>query len=240
MVTFSPSTFKKIDAKKDVKVTLILKASTTTEVTFTGTLHLRSASPGPAYTYAEPLSLTIVVHNQRVPPDPGETGKQTVEGIDSDHDGLRDDVQRFILLTYFASDGIVLKVYEALSNAATGQPQRGTLVASSAVLNSDSINQEPNWYNNCRSFETAGSDITEDCFTATFAFPSSIAFLSGYKYLVLFERTGSPLPLFNNYILSGRSSFDFPTDPENAQVRCEEDGDCEVRNNGAPVYTIWR
>jgi len=30
------------------------------------------------------------------PPDPGEKGKKTIEGIDSDHDGVRDDVQRWI------------------------------------------------------------------------------------------------------------------------------------------------
>ena len=35
-----------------------------------------------------------------LPPDPGEAGKVTLEGIDSDGDGLRDDVQRYIALTY--------------------------------------------------------------------------------------------------------------------------------------------
>jgi hypothetical protein len=30
------------------------------------------------------------------PPDPAEAGKKTLEGIDSDHDGLRDDLQRWI------------------------------------------------------------------------------------------------------------------------------------------------
>mgnify|MGYP000367275446 CR=1 FL=1 len=30
------------------------------------------------------------------PPDPGTAGKKTLEGIDSDHDGLRDDLQRWI------------------------------------------------------------------------------------------------------------------------------------------------
>jgi hypothetical protein len=30
------------------------------------------------------------------PPDPGESGEETLEGIDSDHDGLRDDLQRWI------------------------------------------------------------------------------------------------------------------------------------------------
>jgi hypothetical protein len=35
-----------------------------------------------------------------LPPDPGEAGKATLAGIDSDNDGVRDDVQRWIALTY--------------------------------------------------------------------------------------------------------------------------------------------
>jgi len=35
-----------------------------------------------------------------LPPDPGEAGKATLAGIDSDGDGVRDDVQRWIALTY--------------------------------------------------------------------------------------------------------------------------------------------
>lgn len=35
-----------------------------------------------------------------LPPDPGEAGKTTLAGIDSDGDGLRDDIQRYIALTY--------------------------------------------------------------------------------------------------------------------------------------------
>src|SRR2546430_1155332 len=34
------------------------------------------------------------------PADPGEAGKRTLEGIDSDRDGLRDDVQRWIFARY--------------------------------------------------------------------------------------------------------------------------------------------
>ena len=34
------------------------------------------------------------------PPDPGQEGRKTLEGIDSDHDGLRDDVQRWIYAHY--------------------------------------------------------------------------------------------------------------------------------------------
>ena len=35
-----------------------------------------------------------------LPPDPGEAGKATLAGIDSDADGIRDDIQRYIALTY--------------------------------------------------------------------------------------------------------------------------------------------
>ncbi len=38
-----------------------------------------------------------------LPPDPGEAGKATLLGIDSDNDGVRDDIQRYIALTYPAS-----------------------------------------------------------------------------------------------------------------------------------------
>jgi len=35
-----------------------------------------------------------------LPPDPGEEGKKTLLGIDSDEDGVRDDIQRYIYFTY--------------------------------------------------------------------------------------------------------------------------------------------
>jgi len=35
-----------------------------------------------------------------LPPDPGEEGKATLEGIDADGDGLRDDLQRYIMLNF--------------------------------------------------------------------------------------------------------------------------------------------
>ena len=35
-----------------------------------------------------------------LPPDPSETGKATLVGVDSDSDGVRDDIQRYIALTY--------------------------------------------------------------------------------------------------------------------------------------------
>ena len=35
-----------------------------------------------------------------LPPDPSESGKATLAGVDSDRDGVRDDIQRYIVLTY--------------------------------------------------------------------------------------------------------------------------------------------
>lgn len=50
-------------------------------------------------TIGPPLPVTIEIVAERLPPDPGEAGKATLEGIDSDHDGVRDDIQRYIVLT---------------------------------------------------------------------------------------------------------------------------------------------
>lgn len=42
----------------------------------------------------------IPPEGEELPPDPGEAGKATVEGIDSDNDGVRDELQRYIALAY--------------------------------------------------------------------------------------------------------------------------------------------
>lgn len=47
--------------------------------------------------YAEENSNAIFTN---LPPDPGAVGKATLAGVDSDNDGVRDDVQRWIVMTY--------------------------------------------------------------------------------------------------------------------------------------------
>ena len=50
---------------------------------------------------AQPLSLSsknCPLASDLLPPNPGESGKATLAGIDSDGDGVRDDIQRFIVL----------------------------------------------------------------------------------------------------------------------------------------------
>ena len=49
---------------------------------------------------ADALPLNLTVAPVWLPPDPGEAGKVTIAGIDSDNDGVRDDVQRWIVLSF--------------------------------------------------------------------------------------------------------------------------------------------
>ena len=39
-----------------------------------------------------------------LPPDPGEAGMKTLDGVDSDHDGVRDDIQRWIAIKFKDSE----------------------------------------------------------------------------------------------------------------------------------------
>ncbi len=58
-----------------------------------------------------------------LPPDPGEAGKATLLGIDSDNDGVRDDIQRYIELTYpeSARKRAALRQYAKAANDALEQ-----------------------------------------------------------------------------------------------------------------------
>lgn len=51
------------------------------------------------FVYAQ-CPTVIPPEGDRLPPDPGEAGKATIAGIDSDNDGVRDELQRYIALTY--------------------------------------------------------------------------------------------------------------------------------------------
>jgi len=48
---------------------------------------------------SQPFLLAVSTQSITLPPDPGEAGKATLEGIDSNGDGVRDDVERYIVFT---------------------------------------------------------------------------------------------------------------------------------------------
>jgi hypothetical protein len=43
---------------------------------------------------------TTAINGKSLPPDPGTAGMATLAGIDSDNDGLRDDIERYVMLNY--------------------------------------------------------------------------------------------------------------------------------------------
>jgi hypothetical protein len=77
--------------------------------------------------------LAVDVDPLLLPPDPGEAGKQTLEGIDSDKDGVRDDVQRWIATSY-PSD-------ESLRNALSQFAKRSQAMLVSGEVSESIFNQ---------------------------------------------------------------------------------------------------
>lgn len=70
---------------------------------YEGTLQIRQSVGHPQKVIDKPLPIKLTITpfvGRPLPPDPGAAGKQTLLGIDSDNDGVRDDVQRYINLTY--------------------------------------------------------------------------------------------------------------------------------------------
>ena len=97
LTSVQPGSFTNVIAGQPRSVSFsFLIPSRTAQATYDGTIHIRSGSR----TLADTLKVLIDVSLQGLPPDPGEEGKVTVEGIDSDNDGVRDDIQRWIVLRY--------------------------------------------------------------------------------------------------------------------------------------------
>lgn len=97
-VRVTPASFGSIAKGQEINLTITFFAPVTSETdTLEGTIQLRSAV-NPPRNFAQPLPVTLII--QGLPPDPGAAGKATLQGIDSDGDSVRDDVQRYIVLTY--------------------------------------------------------------------------------------------------------------------------------------------
>ena len=114
-VQVNPSAFSIITAGQPRTLNVTFSASNSSPFgTFDGTIQLRQRN-----NLARPLPVTVLVTVVPLPPDPGEAGKATLAGIDSDNDGVRDDVQRYIVVTYPSS----AKTHEALFQTAKAQQQ---------------------------------------------------------------------------------------------------------------------
>jgi hypothetical protein len=79
----------------------VFTASVTLNEPAVGRLHFRAAAAFRGSTQnAQSAVAFFDVDPIPLPPDPGDEGRRTLAGIDSDSDGVRDDVQRYLGLTY--------------------------------------------------------------------------------------------------------------------------------------------
>jgi hypothetical protein len=110
-VNIQPATFTVLPKGQPQTVRLTFSASVGAKFgAYDGTIHLRDGNATRPQTLKTGITFAVVT----LPPDPGEVGKKTLEGIDSDGDGIRDDIQRFIAFTYVNS----LKTRAALTQYA--------------------------------------------------------------------------------------------------------------------------
>lgn len=124
-VTVSPASLD--DLQKDQPVEIKLNINLPPEApegTYEGTIQLRENIVGqPQRNLAKPLPIKLVITEREdngLPPDPGEEGRRTLLGVDSDDDGVRDDIQRYIHSAYIDDETVqmalteVAKQYQAL------------------------------------------------------------------------------------------------------------------------------
>lgn len=108
-------------------------------ITIVGATYLWLSFNVTTISQAEP---EIIITNEKqlkirdtLPPDPGEAGKATLEGIDSDKDGLRDDVQIWIS-TNFHSPRIQMSLRDlamAIQQAVLASPSEKVSIQSASV-----------------------------------------------------------------------------------------------------------
>jgi hypothetical protein len=129
-VTLEPSAIFFISPAQSVEVRLTFRIPQTAALgDYAGTIHVRSQ----ARTVPTTLKIHLnVVDPSGLPPDPGDSGKATLGGVDADSDGVRDDLQRYIAFTYSNSKRVQLAVTD-LSKAF----QRAVVDATDATASHD-------------------------------------------------------------------------------------------------------
>jgi hypothetical protein len=118
IVSITPPSFPQT-IKKGESVSVTLSAASPSNAPLsvvTGELVLLEVPPDGTtkQAFSDTLPLEITLSQIPLPPNPGEAGKETVEGIDADQNGVRNDIDRYIVFTYPDS----AKIREALKQEA--------------------------------------------------------------------------------------------------------------------------
>jgi hypothetical protein len=104
-VSVSPSSIEAIQNGENLELILTINVAPDAIVgQYDGVIQIKQATVGKNQrVIAKPLPIILTIteyNNENLPPDPGEAGKATLLGVDSDSDGVRDDIQRYIYFTY--------------------------------------------------------------------------------------------------------------------------------------------
>ena len=100
-IDLPPDTKNTLPGGTSVPVRLSVRIPADTVVgSYPGTLTLRYGEGGLPLLFAPDLDVDLTVSTIPLPPDPGEAGEATIEGIDANTNGVRDDVERFIVFSY--------------------------------------------------------------------------------------------------------------------------------------------
>jgi hypothetical protein len=104
-VSISPANIELITKDSNFELTLTINvAPNATAGNYKGAVLIQQASGGKIQIgIAKFFPIRLVITEKGaydLPPDPGEPGKETLLGIDSDSDGVRDDIQRYIYFNY--------------------------------------------------------------------------------------------------------------------------------------------
>jgi hypothetical protein len=104
-VKVMPSVLGDLEEGQEFNLTVIIKApADQIGRSFAGTIRLRRGlDDGIGQSRSKPVRVIISAlrpSDDQFPPDPGPENDQTVKGIDSDNDGVRDDIQRYIAFNH--------------------------------------------------------------------------------------------------------------------------------------------
>ena len=101
-LSVSPTEIGDIRKGQPVSITVTVTIAPSTEVgIYDGVIQLHTSTRNGVLARPLPIEITVTEDTSgELPSDPGEEGKKTLLGIDSDGDGVRDDIQRYIMQTY--------------------------------------------------------------------------------------------------------------------------------------------
>jgi hypothetical protein len=112
-ISVSPTEIGNIQKGQNLKLDIIVNLPLDASIgEFDGVVQLKEATLGkPTKNISKPLPMILTVkkwENNGLPPDPGEAGKQDLLGIDSNNDGVRDDVEIAIAHRYPSNENLRL------------------------------------------------------------------------------------------------------------------------------------